>query len=262
MSKPEAPDSSPQQERLILVCNDDGIFSNGIRALVETASRFGEVRIVAPDRQQSAVGHSITISDPLRATRFELKNGMIGTAVNGTPADCVKLATDQLMERKPDLILSGINHGSNAGINIIYSGTVSAATEGTILGYPSIAVSCMDFSEDADLSGAQEAAARAIQFVFDNGLPRGITLNVNAPAGPLKGLKWSKQGDSRYTDEYLERLDPMKRPYYWVTGRLEILDKGEQVDVKVLDNGYGSITPIQYDLTAYRVLNAMKSMDI
>lgn len=262
MSKQNPGTNGRKQDRLILVCNDDGIFSAGIRALVETASRFGEVKIVAPDRQQSAVGHSITLSDPLRATRFELKNGMIGTAVNGTPADCVKLATDQLLDRKPDLILSGINHGSNAGINIIYSGTVSAATEGTILGYPSIAVSCMEFGEEADLSGAQEAAARAIQFVFDNGLPRGITLNVNAPAGPLKGMKWSKQGDSRYTDEYIERLDPMKRPYYWVTGRMEILDKGEQVDVKVLAKGFASITPIQYDLTAYRVLNAMKSMEI
>ncbi len=247
---------------MILVCNDDGIFSEGIRALVEVAQRFGDVVVVAPDRQQSAVGHSITIMDPLRAQAFEMKNGMTGMAINGTPADCVKLATDQLLDRKPDLVLSGINHGSNAGINIIYSGTVSAATEGTILGYPSIAVSCMDFEEDADLSGAQEAAARAVQFVFDNGLPRGITLNVNAPAGPFKGMKWCKQGDTRYTDEYIPRKDPMNKPYYWITGRLEVLDDGDDVDVNVLMSGYASITPIQYDLTAYRVLNTMSEMEL
>ncbi|MCH8557694.1 MAG: 5'/3'-nucleotidase SurE [Balneolia bacterium] len=254
--------SISKQDRLILVCNDDGIFSKGIRALVEVAQRFGDVVVVAPDRQQSAVGHSITISDPLRAQSFEMKNGMNGIAVNGTPADCVKLATDKLLDRKPDLVLSGINHGSNAGINIIYSGTVSAATEGTILGYPSIAVSCMDFSEDADMSGAQEAAARAISFVFENGLPKGITLNVNAPAGPFKGIKWTRQGDSRYTDEYIPRKDPMNKPYYWITGRLEILDDALDIDVNVLNDGYASVTPIQYDLTAYRVFKTMSEMKL
>jgi len=251
-----------RKDRLILVCNDDGIFSKGISALVDVAKSFGEVAVVAPDRQQSAVGHSITIMDPLRNTPFELKNGLMGQAINGTPADCVKLAHDQLLKRKPDLVLSGINHGSNAGINIIYSGTVSAATEGTILGYPSIAVSCTEFKEDADLSGAQEAAGRAIEFVFNNGLPRGITLNVNAPPGPLKGLKWTRQADSRYTDEYEPRVDPHKRPYYWITGRLEILDDSEDLDVNVLKNGFGSITPIQYDLTAYSVFSALSTMDV
>lgn len=252
----------PPNDRLILVCNDDGIFSNGIRALADVARDFGDVAVVAPDRQQSAVGHSITIMDPLRTTSFELKNGLVGTAVNGTPADCVKLAHDQLLKRKPDLVLSGINHGSNAGINIIYSGTVSAATEGTILGYPSIAVSCMDFSEDADLTGAKEAAARAIEFVFKNGLPRGITLNVNAPSGPLKGLKWTRQADSRYTDEYEARVDPHKRPYFWITGRLQIFDEGDDVDINVLKEGIASITPIQYDLTAYRVYKEISKMDV
>lgn len=253
---------SAKKDRLILVANDDGIFSKGIRALVEVAERFGRVIVVAPDRQQSAVGHSITISEPLRTQKFEMKEGVTAISVNGTPADCVKLATDQLLKEKPDLVLSGINHGSNAGINIIYSGTVSAATEGTILGFPSIAVSCMDFAEDADLSGAQEAAVRAVQFVFDNGLPRGITLNVNAPAGPFKGMRWARQGDSRYTDEYVARVDPVNRPYYWMFGRLEVLDEAEDVDINVLKSGYASITPIQYDLTAYKVFEAMSGMDL
>ncbi len=252
----------PSSKRLILVCNDDGIFSPGISALADVAKKFGDVAVVAPDRQQSAVGHSITIMDPLRTTSFELKNGLVGQAVNGTPADCVKLAHDQILDRKPDLVLSGINHGSNAGINIIYSGTVSAATEGTILGYPSIAVSCTEFDEKADLQGCMEAAERAIQFVFENGLPKGITLNVNAPPGPLKGLKWTRQAESRYTDEYEARVDPHKRPYYWITGRLEILDQSEDLDINVLREGLGSISPIQYDLTAYSVFSALSSMEI
>ncbi|MDI6400706.1 5'/3'-nucleotidase SurE [Balneolaceae bacterium ANBcel3] len=240
-----------EQKRLILVSNDDGIFAPGIRALAEVASEFGEVAVIAPDRQQSAVGHAITVSDPLRVTPFQINSKMEGQAVNGTPADCVKLAHDKLLRRKPDLVLSGINHGSNAGINIIYSGTVSAATEATILGYPAIAVSCMEFSESADLSGAQEATRKAIHYVLKNGLPAGITLNINAPGGPLKGLRWARQANSRYVEEYEGRVDPHNRPYFWITGRLEILDQGDDLDLNVLKQGYASITPIQYDLTAH-----------
>jgi 5'-nucleotidase len=238
-------------DRLILVCNDDGIFSPGIRALAEVAQEFGNIAIIAPDRQQSAVGHSITVSDPLRVTPFQINSKMEGQAVNGTPADCIKLAHDKLMKRKPDLVLSGINHGSNAGINIIYSGTVSAATEATILGYPAIAVSCTEFSESADLTGAQEATRRAIRYILRSGLPAGITLNVNAPAGPLKGMKWARQANSRYVEEFEGRVDPHNKPYFWITGRLEILDKGEDLDLNVLKRGYATITPIQYDLTAH-----------
>lgn len=243
--------------RLILICNDDGIFSKGIHALAEVAAEFGEVAIVAPDRQQSAVGHSITILNPLRYNRFRLNDRFEGLAVTGTPADCVKLAHDKLLPRKPDLVLSGINHGSNAGINIIYSGTVSAATEGTILGYPSIAVSCMDFADDADLSGSMEAARRVVSYVLDHGLPRGVTLNVNAPGGPFKGLKMTRMADGRYVDEFVEREHPNKTPYYWITGRLEVLDQGEDFDVEALELGFASVTPIQYDLTAYPLLRYM-----
>src|SRR6056297_1790440 len=159
------------QRPLILVCNDDGIFSQGIKALAEVASEFGDVEIIAPDRQQSAVGHAITVTTPLRSRSFQVDNRFHGQAVTGTPADSVKLAHDQLLKRKPDLVISGINHGSNAGINIIYSGTVSAATEGTILGYPSIAISCTDYDEEADLSGAKEAARKVIRYVLNPGLP-------------------------------------------------------------------------------------------
>ncbi len=243
--------------RKILVCNDDGIFSPGIRALAEVAQAFGEVSVIAPDRQQSAVGHAITVSNPLRVTSFQINSKMKGQAVNGTPADCVKLGHDKLMDSKPDLVLSGINHGSNAGINIIYSGTVSAATEGTILGYPSIAVSCTEFTESADLSGAQQAAEKAIRFVLEEGLPSGITLNVNAPGGPLKNLRWAKQAKSRYVEEFEGRIDPHNKPYFWITGRLEILEEGEDLDLNLLKKGYATITPIQYDLTAHQFYNKL-----
>ncbi len=238
-------------DRLFLVCNDDGIFAPGIRALAEVAREFGEVQVIAPDRQQSAVGHAITVSDPLRVTPFQINAEMQGQAVNGTPGDCVKLGHNKLMKKKPDLVLSGINHGSNAGINIIYSGTVSAATEGTILGYPSVAISCTEYSESADLSGAREAARRVVRFVLKNGLPAGITLNVNVPGGPLKGLRWAKQANSRYIEEFDGRVDPHNKPYFWITGRLEILDKGTDLDLNLLKKGYATITPIQYDLTAH-----------
>ena len=243
--------------RLILVCNDDGIFSKGIRALADVASEFGDVAIVAPDRQQSAVGHSITILNPLRYNRFRLDDRFSGLAVTGTPADCIKLAHDKLLPKRPDLILSGINHGSNAGINIMYSGTVSAATEGTILGYPSIAVSCVDFDDDADLSGSIEATRRVIRYVLEFGLPRGVTLNVNAPGGEFKGLKMTRMAHGRYVDEFVQREHPNKTPYFWITGRLEILDKGEDFDTEVLDTGLASVTPIQYDLRAYPLLKHM-----
>lgn len=242
---------------LILVSNDDGIYSNGIKALAEVAAEFGEVIVVAPDRQQSAVGHAITIELPLRAQKVKVANKFNGFAINGTPADCVKLAHDQLLDVKPDLILSGINHGSNAGINILYSGTVSAATEGTVLGYPSIAVSCTDYSEDADLSGAQEAVRRAIRVVLDRGLPKGVTMNVNAPSGEFKGIKWARMADSRYVEEYEGRKDPFNRLYYWLTGKFELLDDGNDADIHILNEGYATVTPIQYDLTDYTLLQKL-----
>ena len=247
---------------LILVCNDDGIFSPGIKALAEVASEFGEVVVVAPDRQQSAVGHAITMSVPLRANEMTVAKKYKGFAVNGTPADCVKLAHGNLLDRKPDLVLSGINHGSNAGINILYSGTVSAATEGTILGYPSIAVSCTAYPEQADLKGAQEAARRVLKFVLDKGLPKGVTLNVNAPEGEFKGIQWSRMADSRYVEEYEDRVDPFNRAYYWLTGQFELLDEGNDSDIHILNEGNATVTPIQYDLTDYNLLKEFGEEDL
>lgn len=247
---------------LILVCNDDGIFSAGIKALAEVASEFGDVVIVAPDRQQSAVGHAVTLSIPLRAHSLTIADKFDGLAVTGTPADCVKLAHDQLLDRKPDLVVSGINHGSNAGINVLYSGTVSAATEGAILGYPSIAVSCTDYDEDADLTGSMEAARRVIRFVLETSLPKGTTLNVNAPSGEFKGIKWARMADSRYVEEYESRIDPNNKSYYWLTGKFELLDDGEDADIRILDNGFAAVTPIQYDLTSYNLLKTLGEQNL
>lgn len=254
--------SSSEEKPVILVCNDDGIFSPGIKALAEVADEFGDVHIIAPDRQQSAVGHAVTVNTPLRSRSFQIDGRFSGQAVTGTPADSVKLGHDQLMKRKPDLVVSGINHGSNAGVNILYSGTVSAATEGTILGYPSIAVSCTDYDEEADLSGSKDAARKVIGYVLSEGLPKGVTLNLNVPAGPLKGIKWARQANSRYVEEFEGRVDPNNRSYYWMTGRLQLLDEGEDLDVNVLEKGYASLTPIQYDMTAYTLLNEKKDIEL
>ncbi len=246
---------------LILVSNDDGFFSPGIKALAKVAEEFGEVVIVAPDSQQSAVGHAITTSYPLRVNEVLVAKKYKTYAVNGTPADCVKLAHGNLLKREPDLILSGINHGSNAGINALYSGTVSAATEGTILGYPSIAVSCTDFSEEADLTGAQEATRRVIRYVLKNGLARGTTLNVNVPSGKFNGIEWSKMADGRYVEQYDNRVDPFNRAYYWLTGEFELLDQNANADIRVLGTGKATVTPIQYDMTDYKLLNNSRPED-
>ena len=253
---------SSDDKPLILVCNDDGIFAPGIRALAEVADEFGDVEIIAPDRQQSAVGHAVTVSTPLRSRAFQIDHRFNGQAVSGTPADSVKLAHDQLLERKPNLVVSGINHGSNAGINILYSGTVSAATEGTILGYPSLAVSCTDYDEEADLSGAKDATRRVIGWMLSEGLPKGVTLNLNVPSGPLKGIKWARMANSRYVEEFEGRVDPNNRSYYWMTGRMQLLDEGDDLDLSVLEQGYASLTPIQYDMTAYTLLKKSEDLEL
>lgn len=249
-----------KKKPLILVCNDDGIFSPGIKALAEVAAEHGDVEIVAPDRQQSAVGHAITVSTPLRSRKFLIDGRFSGQAVSGTPADSVKLAHNQLLDRRPDLVVSGINHGSNAGINILYSGTVSAATEGTILGYPSIAISCTAYDEEADLVGAKSAAGKVISYVLSHGLPRGVTLNLNVPSGPLKGIKWARQANSRYQEEFVGRIDPSNRSYYWLTGTFELLEDEKDNDISVLEEGFAALTPIQYDLTAYPLLKEMENI--
>ena len=249
------------QQPKILVTNDDGIHSAGIYALYQAMTNIGEAYVVAPDSEQSAVGHAITISDPLRVKEFEKNGKFFGWAVNGTPADCVKLAIKALLGFEPDLVVSGINQGSNTATNVIYSGAVSAATEGTIMGIPSVAFSLTTFQR-CDLSPAAEVAQTIAQMVLKNGLPEGTLLNVNIPPlsrDEIRGIKVTRQGKARYEETFEKRVDPMNRTYYWMGGTKVILDTEEDIDDVAITNNYVSVTPLQYDLTDYRVLPELKN---
>ncbi|MEJ5305094.1 MAG: 5'/3'-nucleotidase SurE [Ignavibacteria bacterium] len=247
----------------ILVSNDDGIYSEGIIALREAMLELGEVFVYAPHKQQSAVGHAITTHLPLRVNPYYMNGEFFGYAVTGTPADCVKLAVTTHMKVKPDLIVSGINHGSNAAINVIYSGTVSAATEGTILGIPSIAFSLTTYV-DFDFTYSKKIAKIIAQAVLKYGLPPGVLLNVNIPPVPedkIKGIKITKQGKSRWNDYFEKRVDPQQREYYWLTGTMDNIEDDEESDIRAIQENYVSVTPIQFDLTAYDFLEKLKQWE-
>lgn len=247
----------------ILVTNDDGIYASGIKALWKAMSEIGEVTVVAPNREQSAVGHAITVSDPLRVQEVKRSNGFFGYAVNGTPADCVKIAIQALLEEKPDVVISGINHGSNTGNNIIYSGTVSAATEGTMLDIPSIAISLNSF-ENRDFSGAQSVAKAVVSKVVENGLWKKTLLNVNVPAIPeneFKGFKITQQGNAVFKDSFEKREDPRGNTYYWMTGKMINPDLETENDQKAISEGYVSITPIHYRLTNHEFIDELNGWD-
>lgn len=250
---------------LILISNDDGIESDGIRALWREMRKIGEVFVAAPNTQQSAVGHSITIASPIRARKNLIDKNFYGYAVEGTPADSVKLAVRNLLKgRKIDLLVSGINHGSNTAINTIYSGTVSAATEGTILGIPSIAMSLASFTYK-DFSYAAKFSSKIAKLILKNGLPKGTLLNVNIPAvakEKIKGVLITKQGKSYWDDHYESRLDPNKREYFWLTGKMAVMDKTLEFDEIAVRNNYVSITPIHYDLTDYSLYEELKKLNI
>ncbi len=249
---------------LILVSNDDGIDAPGIYALARAMEDLGAVTVVAPDKQQSAVGHAITMNYPLRVSRYSKGGSWFGYAVEGTPADCVKLAVKNLVEGTPDLLVSGINLGSNTAINIIYSGTVSAATEGTILGIPSIAIS-LTSHEKRDFRYAAKFAKRIAALVLRKGLPDGTLLNVNVPAiaeKEIAGVRLTRQGRTRFNDEFDVRRDPNNKEYFWLTGDLEILDHSKETDQISIMERFVSVTPIQYDLTDYRFLRKMQGWNI
>jgi 5'-nucleotidase len=244
----------------ILVSNDDGIDAPGISALVKEMKKLGSVMVVAPDKQQSAVGHAITMNYPLRVKEFRKNGGFFGYAVEGTPADAVKLAVKALLKRKPDLLVSGINHGGNTAISIIYSGTVSAATEGTILGIPSIAVSLTTYGPP-DFTYAAKFARKLARQVLKHGLPEGTLLNVNVPPvneKQIRGVRITRQGKSIWDDRFDVRRDPGNQEYFWLTGSLAQVDKELDVDQSAVTHGYVSVTPIQYDLTDYDMLEQMR----
>lgn len=243
---------------LILVTNDDGITAPGIRSLVEVAQKFGEVVVVAPDSPQSGMGHAVTLTKPLRLHKTDIFEGVDSYECSGTPVDCVKIAVDKVLHRKPDLCLSGVNHGSNSSINIIYSGTMSAAVEAALEGIPSIGFSLCDFSYEADFSVAQYAAEQIVKQVLHYGLANNTLLNVNVPKvskEELKGIRICRQAMAKWEEEFDERQDPHGRHYFWLTGKFVNNDKGEDTDEWALANNFISVVPVQYDLTAHHGIN-------
>lgn len=240
---------------LILVSNDDGITAPGIRALIEVAREVGDVVVVAPDGPQSGMGHAITLNSTLRCDQVHIDSGkQVEYACSGTPVDCVKLAVSKILDRKPDLCISGINHGSNSSINVIYSGTMSAAVEGALEGIPSVGFSLLDFSFDADFKASKKVAKDIIKKVLEEGLPKGVCLNVNIPKLELKdikGFRICRQADANWVEEFDQRKDPSGRTYYWLTGSFQNFDSGSDTDEWALANGFVSIVPVKYDITSH-----------
>jgi 5'-nucleotidase len=248
----------------ILITNDDGIHAAGLYQLKQALRQIAEVLVVAPDTEQSAVGHAITVSDPLRVYPVEKDNSFFGYAVNGTPADCVKLGLKCLMQKKADLVVSGINLGPNTGTNIIYSGTVSAAAEAVIMGIPGLALSIASFHVH-EYEFACSLAVTLAQKIFKHGLRPGTLLNVNVPAlksSEIKGVVITRQGQARFEESFDKRVDPTNRVYYWLTGKRLYLDKEDDLDDVVVQQHKASITPIRYDLTDLTMLPELKKWEI
>ena len=247
---------------LIIVTNDDGISAPGIRNLIRIMTNFGDVFVVAPDGPQSGMGHAITIEATIRCDKIIIEKGpQIEYSCSGTPVDCVKLAVNQLLSRKPDLCVSGINHGSNSSINVIYSGTMSAAVEGALVGIPSIGFSLLDYAHVADFSEAEIYIRKVTQSVLDQGMDKGVCLNVNIPKikedKGIKGIKICRQASGNWEEEFEKKVDPKGRTYYWLTGKFVNYDKGTDTDEWALANHYVSVVPVQFDLTAYPAIPAL-----
>ncbi|MEQ1553743.1 MAG: 5'/3'-nucleotidase SurE [Ferruginibacter sp.] len=241
---------------IILITNDDDITSPGIKALVEAVKDLGRVVVVAPDKPQSGMGHAITIGAPLRMRKMDLFGDVESWQTSGTPVDCVKLAVDKVLHRRPDICLSGINHGANHSINVLYSGTMSAAMEASIEGIPSIGFSMMDYSYDTDLSAAKVIVAKIVKSVMSKKQDKHLLLNVNIPSGKIediKGIKLCKQAYAKYEEDFIERTDPHKKKYYWLTGKFKNFDKSKDTDVWALEHNYVSVVPVQFDLTNYKL---------
>jgi 5'-nucleotidase len=259
-------DSSAGDRPRILLCNDDGIDAPGLQALAEALAPLGTLTVVAPESEQSAVGHAITVRDPVRAHEVEFATAagpVPAWAVAGTPTDSVKLACHELLDARPDLVVSGINHGPNTAVNVLYSGTVSAATEASILGIDAVAVSLCDWSAE-DFAVAGRWARRVARLVLRAGLPEGTLLNVNVPALPadeIEGLAVTRQARSRWEEGFDTRTDPADREYYWLAGTFVDLDDGRETDTTAVDRGYVSVTPLQHDLTAYDALDALRDWE-
>ena len=251
---------------LILVTNDDGITAPGLRCLIEVMNEIGEVVVVAPDSPQSGMGHAITINSTLYCDKIKVTDGpQLEYSCSGTPADCVKLAINELLDKKPDLCVSGINHGSNSSINVIYSGTMSAAIEAGIEGVPAIGFSLLDFKWNADFKPLKEYIKKISLEALKKGIPKDVVLNVNFPLlknKKIKGMKICRQARAYWVEEFDKRTNPMGREYYWLTGTFINEDKGEDTDEWALNKGYISIVPTQFDLTAHHSLQQLNTWSL
>jgi 5'-nucleotidase len=249
-------------EKLILVTNDDSVNAKGIQSLVKIASTLGRVVVVAPDKPQSGMGHAITLSDPIRLNRVWMFGDVEAYSSSGTPVDCVKLAIYEVLERKPDLVLSGINHGENSSTNVLYSGTMSAAIEGAMEGLPSIGFSLSDFSSEADFMQYEAYVSRIISKALKEDFPKFTCLNVNipnVPASDIAGIKVCTQAHAFWADRFDKREDQFGRPYYWLTGEFSEVNPQEDSDLHALHRGFISIVPTQFDLTNHKILDEIKN---
>jgi 5'-nucleotidase len=251
---------------LILVTNDDGITAPGIRALISVMSEIGTVVVVAPDRPQSAMGHAITLNSTLFINKVSKENAEITEySCSGTPVDCVKLAVNEILHRKPDLCVSGINHGSNSSINVIYSGTMSAAVEAGIEGIPAIGFSLLDYDWNADFDAIKSSIRKITLEVLEKGIPENIVLNVNFPKlkeNEIKGIKICRQAKALWMEKFDKRITPQGKDYYWLTGEFVNQDKGEDTDEWALENGYISVVPVQFDLTAHHTIQQLNTWNL
>lgn len=251
-----------KEQPIILITNDDGVTAPGIRSLVEAVKDLGKVVVVAPDKPQSGMGHAITIGFPLRMQRVYLMDDVETWQCSGTPVDCVKLAVDKILHRKPDICLSGINHGANHSINVIYSGTMSAAIEASIESIPSVGFSLLNYSMEADFSGAKVYARQIVQQLLKGKQDKHLCLNVNFPnvdASLIKGVKVCRQAYAKYVEDFDERKDPSGKSYYWLTGEFKNFDKGKDTDVWALEHNFVSVVPVQFDLTDYELKKKLET---
>lgn len=253
---------------LILVTNDDGITAPGLRALVKYMSAIGDVVVVAPDSPQSGMGHAITIDNTLYSKKVTInkeEGAPLEYSCSGTPADCVKLGLQEILDRRPDIVVSGINHGANSSINVIYSGTMSAAIEAGIEGIPAIGFSLCDYSWNADFSSVEDVSKKIVLEALKNGMPKGTVLNVNIPktdgVSP-KGIRICRQAKANWKEKFDKRSSPSGKEYYWLTGEFELLDKGEDTDIHALNNGFVSVVPTQFDLTAHHAIQHINNWNL
>lgn len=251
---------------LILVTNDDGITAPGIRSLIEVMKTIGEVIVVAPDKPQSATGHAITINNTLYLNKISKENDAITEySCSGTPVDCVKLAVNEILKRKPDLCVSGINHGSNSSINVIYSGTLSAALEAGIEGIPAIGFSLLDYNWNADFEPTKTFLKKIVLETLEKGLPPDVILNVNFPKlkeKEIKGIKVCRQAKALWIEKFDKRQTPFGKDYYWLSGEFVNQDKGDDTDEWALENGYISVVPVQFDLTAHHAIQQLNTWNL